>query len=120
MDKFILSLDEGTTSAKAVVFNRNSEVLGLGQCEFPQYYPKPGKFDWNIAKLSMRVPPSLEERILSKEMPGLAWLLPEAAKRVGGDIDACHDYAAATTVDVGKEERLIEELNKLVKEVVES
>jgi len=51
MDKVILSLDEGTTSAKAVVFNRNSEVLGLGQCEFPQYYPKPGWIEQNPYEL---------------------------------------------------------------------
>ncbi|HEC96230.1 MAG TPA: glycerol kinase, partial [Euryarchaeota archaeon] len=32
----------GTTSARAIVFDRDSRVLGVGQYEFPQYYPKPG------------------------------------------------------------------------------
>lgn len=96
--------------------NPNKYIAGFQN--MPPSVPKLGKFDWNIAKLSMRVPPSLEEKIVSREMPGLAWLLPEAAKRVGGDIDACHDYAAATTLDIGKEEKLIEELNKLVEERV--
>ncbi|WP_456367856.1 glycerol kinase GlpK [Thermococcus sp.] len=42
MEKFILSLDEGTTSARAILFDRESNVLGIGQYEFPQHYPKPG------------------------------------------------------------------------------
>ncbi|WP_297523552.1 glycerol kinase GlpK [Thermococcus sp.] len=42
MEKFVLSLDEGTTSARAILFDRESNVLGLGQYEFPQHYPKPG------------------------------------------------------------------------------
>jgi glycerol kinase len=41
-DKFILSLDEGTTSARAIVFDRESNVRGIGQYEFPQHYPRPG------------------------------------------------------------------------------
>ncbi|NJE84789.1 glycerol kinase GlpK [Thermococcus sp. CX2] len=47
MDKFILSLDEGTTSARAIVFDRESNVLGVGQYEFPQHYPKPGWVEHN-------------------------------------------------------------------------
>ena len=42
MEKFVLSLDEGTTSARAIVFDRESNVLGIGQYEFSQHYPKPG------------------------------------------------------------------------------
>ncbi|WP_297071583.1 glycerol kinase GlpK [Thermococcus sp.] len=42
MEKFILSLDEGTTSARAMIFDRESNILGVGQYEFPQHYPKPG------------------------------------------------------------------------------
>lgn len=42
MKKFVLALDEGTTSARAIIFDRESNILGIGQYEFPQYYPKPG------------------------------------------------------------------------------
>lgn len=51
MDRYILSLDEGTTSARAIIFDRNSEVLGVGQYEFPQYYPKPGWVEHNPGKI---------------------------------------------------------------------
>ena len=42
MEKFIMSLDEGTTSARAILFDREGNVHGIGQYEFPQHYPKPG------------------------------------------------------------------------------
>ena len=40
--KLVLALDEGTTSARAILFDLDAEVRGIGQYEFPQYYPKPG------------------------------------------------------------------------------
>ncbi|MGC9113006.1 glycerol kinase GlpK [Acidilobus sp.] len=45
--QYVLSLDEGTTSARAIVFDRNPNILGIGQYEFPQYYPKPGWVEHN-------------------------------------------------------------------------
>ena len=47
MERYILSLDEGTTSARAIIFDRESNVLGIGQYEFPQHYPKPGWVEHN-------------------------------------------------------------------------
>ncbi len=80
----------------------------------PSEIPGLGTFDWDLVKISMRVPSPLEERIVRKEMPGLAWLLPEAAKRVGGSIDACHDYAAASLIPRGKEGELVAAMDDLV------
>ncbi len=42
MKKYILSLDEGTTSARAILFNKNAEMIAVAQHEIPQIYPKPG------------------------------------------------------------------------------
>lgn len=42
MKRYVLSLDEGTTSARAIIFDRESNVMGMGQYEFSQHYPKPG------------------------------------------------------------------------------
>ncbi|WP_048146520.1 glycerol kinase GlpK [Pyrococcus abyssi] len=47
MEGYILSLDEGTTSARAIVFDREGNIKGIGQYEFPQYYPKPGWVEHN-------------------------------------------------------------------------
>ncbi|MBQ3615855.1 MAG: glycerol kinase GlpK [Anaerotignum sp.] len=40
--KYILSLDQGTTSSRAILFNENGEMLSTAQKEFKQYYPHPG------------------------------------------------------------------------------
>ncbi|BBD72174.1 glycerol kinase [Sulfodiicoccus acidiphilus] len=42
MTRFVLSLDEGTTSARAAVFSEEAELVGFGQYEFPQFFPRPG------------------------------------------------------------------------------
>ena len=42
MKKFILALDQGTTSSRAIVFDRNGLPVATAQKEFTQYYPKPG------------------------------------------------------------------------------
>ena len=42
MSKYILALDQGTTSSRALRFNRSGEVEAVDQYEFRQYFPKPG------------------------------------------------------------------------------
>jgi glycerol kinase len=42
MNKFILSLDQGTTSSRAIVFDRNGLPVATAQKEFTQIFPKPG------------------------------------------------------------------------------
>lgn len=42
MAKYILALDQGTTSSRAIVFDHNGRVVSLAQQEFPQIYPQPG------------------------------------------------------------------------------
>lgn len=42
MKKFILALDQGTTSSRAIVFDHNGLPVAVAQKEFTQYYPKPG------------------------------------------------------------------------------
>ncbi|WGK69159.1 glycerol kinase GlpK [Candidatus Haliotispira prima] len=42
MKKYILSLDQGTTSSRAILFDRQQNIVAQVQREFPQYYPKAG------------------------------------------------------------------------------
>lgn len=42
MEKFILSLDQGTTSSRAIVFDHDGNIRSMAQHEFPQIFPKPG------------------------------------------------------------------------------
>jgi len=41
-EKYILAIDQGTTSCRAILFNHESQVIGVAQKEFTQFYPKPG------------------------------------------------------------------------------
>ena len=41
-NKFIMSLDQGTTSSRAIIFNRHGETISVAQKPFTQYFPKPG------------------------------------------------------------------------------
>src|SRR4029453_15523272 len=42
MNQFILALDQGTTSSRAIVFRRDGQLVSLAQQEFPQIFPSPG------------------------------------------------------------------------------
>ncbi len=40
--KYILALDQGTTSSRAILFDQNQQIVALAQKEFPQIYPQEG------------------------------------------------------------------------------
>jgi glycerol kinase len=42
LEKYILSVDQGTTSSRAILFNQKGEIVHTAQQEFPQYFPQPG------------------------------------------------------------------------------
>jgi glycerol kinase len=39
---YILALDQGTTSSRAIIFDHNAAIVAVGQLEFPQIFPRPG------------------------------------------------------------------------------
>ncbi|HBT39009.1 MAG: Glycerol kinase [Thermotoga sp. 50_1627] len=41
-ERYVLALDQGTTSSRAILFDSNGNVVGMVNQEFPQIYPKPG------------------------------------------------------------------------------
>jgi glycerol kinase len=52
--KYVLALDEGTSSARAILFDKAGEIVSIGQREFRQIYPNPGWVEhdpleiWNV------------------------------------------------------------------------
>ncbi len=42
MEKYILAIDQGTTSTRTILYNHNSEVVMSSQREFQQFFPHPG------------------------------------------------------------------------------
>ena len=47
MKKYILALDQGTTSSRAIVFDHDGKICSVAQKEFTQYFPKPGWVEHN-------------------------------------------------------------------------
>lgn len=51
MSKYILSFDQGTTSSRAIVFNREGTIVSIAQREFEQIYPQPGWVEHNANEI---------------------------------------------------------------------
>jgi hypothetical protein len=82
----------------------------------PNHIPGFGDIRFDEVKISMRVSDRLQADIQAGRVPGLDTFLPEATARLGGFSDACHSLTAATTVAIGKETALIEEMEKILSE----
>ncbi|MBN9057838.1 MAG: glycerol kinase, partial [Rhizobiales bacterium] len=60
MSQFILAIDQGTTSTRAIVFDETYHVRGTGQQEFPQHFPRSGWVEhdpediWRTVQETMR------------------------------------------------------------------
>ena len=48
---FVLALDQGTTSSRALIFDPKGSVVGVGQREFTQHFPKPGWVDHDAEEI---------------------------------------------------------------------
>ncbi len=46
-DKYILALDQGTSSSRAIIFDHEGHICATSQKEFPQHFPKPGWVEHN-------------------------------------------------------------------------
>ena len=42
MKQYVVALDQGTTSSRCIIFDRDQRIVGVAQREFTQIYPKPG------------------------------------------------------------------------------
>ena len=51
MPNFILSIDQGTTSSRAIVFDKAGNIISLAQKEFTQSYPQPGWVEHNPSEI---------------------------------------------------------------------
>lgn len=47
MSKYVMALDQGTTSSRCILFNKQGEILSMAQKEFGQIYPRPGWVEHN-------------------------------------------------------------------------
>ncbi|MRI82631.1 glycerol kinase GlpK [Aerococcaceae bacterium DSM 109653] len=50
-EKYIMSIDQGTTSSRAIIVNHDGEIVASHQAEFPQIYPKAGWVEHDANKI---------------------------------------------------------------------
>ncbi|MCM3663668.1 glycerol kinase GlpK [Mesobacillus subterraneus] len=51
MEQYILSLDQGTTSSRAILFDKTGGIVHVAQKEFTQHFPKPGWVEHNANEI---------------------------------------------------------------------
>ncbi|MBY0372272.1 glycerol kinase GlpK [bacterium] len=51
MAKYILAIDQGTTSSRAILFDASLQIHGKATAEFPQHFPKPGHVEHDLADI---------------------------------------------------------------------
>lgn len=68
MKKYILSIDQGTTGSRAVVYEREGRQVASAYQEFPQYFPKPGWVEHNPEEIWRSVDNSIQN-VLKKIPP---------------------------------------------------
>nr|WP_254872367.1 glycerol kinase GlpK [Victivallis sp. Marseille-Q1083] len=74
---FLMALDQGTTSSRTLIFDRQLRIVGQAQQELPQYYPHPGWVEHDVLEL-------LESQFLSMEQAlRSAGLQPEQIAAIG-------------------------------------
>ncbi|WP_185854959.1 glycerol kinase GlpK [Blattabacterium cuenoti] len=70
MKKYVLSLDQGTTSSRAIVFDRVGNIISIAQREFTQIYPYPGWVEHNAEEIWSTQASVALEAILKANLEG--------------------------------------------------
>ena len=75
MKKYILALDQGTTSSRAILFDQAGEIVAKAQHDFTQIYPKPGWVEHDPLEICgtqrMVAAQALRESGLAAEVAGI-------------------------------------------------
>lgn len=71
MEQYILALDQGTTSSRAVVFDHNGQIRSVAQKEFKQYFPQPGWVEHNPNEIWSSQASVIAEAISAIDINGL-------------------------------------------------
>ena len=69
MKRYLIALDQGTTSSRAIVFDREFRILSQAQIEFPQLYPHPGWVEHDPMELFISQYNAMMEAYLKSGVP---------------------------------------------------
>ncbi|WP_283678751.1 glycerol kinase GlpK [Lentilactobacillus sp. Marseille-Q4993] len=68
-EQYIMAIDEGTTSARAILFNEKAQIVGKSQREFTQHFPKSGWVEHDANEIWSAVQSVISEALISAEIP---------------------------------------------------
>lgn len=77
MEQYIMSIDQGTTSSRAILFDKEGQIQGVAQREFKQYFPKSGWVEHDTNEIWTSVLAVMAEVINENEID------PEQIKGIG-------------------------------------
>ncbi len=69
MEKYVIALDQGTTSSRAVIFDQQARIVAMKSYEFPQIYPQPGWVEHDPAAILNSQIDALREVVRISEIP---------------------------------------------------
>ena len=70
VEKFVLAIDQGTTSSRAIIFNHSGEIVSVGQKEFTQIFPNPGWVEHDPVEIWESVRAVVAEALQKAEING--------------------------------------------------
>jgi glycerol kinase len=92
MDKYILAVDQGTTSSRAIIFDSQSNIAASAQKETLQYFPQPGWVEQDANEIWVSVLNVMAEAMTS------AGVQPEQIAGIGITDLPCHRVAVAPDI----------------------
>ena len=75
MEQYILSLDQGTSSSRAIVFDRKGQICSMAQREFTQYFPKPGWVEHDPEEIYRNAVEAVREVVAATQADGANYSL---------------------------------------------
>jgi glycerol kinase len=77
MKKYILAIDQGTTSTRAIIFDKNSNIVSIANKEIKQYYPNPGWVEQDANEIWLSVISTITQALVLKN------ILPNQIEAIG-------------------------------------
>ena len=91
--RYLLALDQGTTSSRAVLFTKEGQIVSSAAFEFPQHYPQPGWVEHD------------PQDILTTQIEALRAAVRQSADRPAGDRRHRHHQPARDHAPLGPADR---------------
>lgn len=68
VEKYIMAIDEGTTSTRAMIVDHKGKEVAVAQKEFPQYFPQPGWVEHNAAEIWQAVQTTIAAAFINSDI----------------------------------------------------